>query len=260
MEPKQVTGAASLKQRTRSRARRDKGKRLITARDRVVLTWIAQQYAARLDQVRALLNRAPGRGGKALSPGGLTLSAVLQVIGRWVDLGLVSYERVYQREPGWISLTALGLRRLQLPYAALAPAYSTLAHLYEINRVRLDLEDRHPEYRWVSERTLRTRQPRRQEGITPPHVPDAQVWQPKAIALEVERSPKSAKELDAILTELLIAGTPSPLGEPPLVYTTVWYFVAENARFPVEQARSRLPPSYQGRVKILSLATLEPFA
>ena len=70
MEPKQVTGAASLKQRTRSRARRDKGKRLITARDRVVLTW--------------------------------------------VDLGLVSYERVYQREPGWISLTALGFRRNEL--------------------------------------------------------------------------------------------------------------------------------------------------
>ena len=79
-----------------------------------MLTWIAQQYAARLDQVRALLNRAPGRGGKALSPGGLTLSAVLQVVGRWVDLGLVSYERVYQREPGWIYLTALGLRRNEL--------------------------------------------------------------------------------------------------------------------------------------------------
>src|SRR5213082_1484203 len=102
MEAKQGTGAAGSRQRTRSRARRDKGKRLITARDRLVLAWIAQQYAARLDQVRALLNRAPGRGGKA------------QVVGRWVDLGLVSYERVYQREPGWIYLTALGLRRNEL--------------------------------------------------------------------------------------------------------------------------------------------------
>jgi hypothetical protein len=181
-------------------------------------------------------------------------------VGRWVDLGLVVYNRVYEREPGWIHLTALGLRRLQLPYAMLAPADSTLSHLYHINRVRLDLERRHPEYRWVSERMLRTAQPRRQEGVALPHTPDAQIWQPRPIALEVERSPKSPQELDAIFTELLITGTPSGEGGPPLIFSTVWYFVTLKTRLPVEQARDRLPLDYRARVKILSLATLSPFA
>src|SRR5205809_1856385 len=69
--------------------RRDKGSRLIKPRDLVVLLWIAQQYAARLDQVQELLSRMPGRGGKKISTTGLTLSAVLQVVDRWVALGLV---------------------------------------------------------------------------------------------------------------------------------------------------------------------------
>ena len=47
--------------------RRDKGIKLIKARDLVVLLWIAQQYAARLDHVQVLLSRTPGRGGKQLT-------------------------------------------------------------------------------------------------------------------------------------------------------------------------------------------------
>jgi hypothetical protein len=252
--------ALQKRRRKNTKERRDKGKKLITVRDRLVLLWIAQQYAARLDQVRELLNRMPGRGGKKISPTGLTLSAVLQVIGRWVDLGLVVFERVYDREPGWVYVTALGLRKLQLSYTMLTPADSTLPHLYNINRVRLDLEDRHPEYRWVSERALRAAQSRREEGVTLPHIPDAQIWQPKSIALEVERSPKSPKELDSIYTELLITGASLVNGEPPVIYTTIWYFVTPKARTAVEQARNRLPSGYQSRVKILSLETLKPFA
>src|ERR1700680_1899050 len=71
--------------------RRDKGKKLMNQRDLIVLLWIAQQYVARLDHVRELLSRMPGRGGKPVSPAGLTISAVLQVVDRWVALGLVQY-------------------------------------------------------------------------------------------------------------------------------------------------------------------------
>ena len=245
--------------RKNSKERCDKGKKLIKRRDRVVLPWIAEQYAARLDQVQELLSRMPGRGGRSISPTGLTMSAVLQVVDRWVALGLVVYRRIYEGEPGWIHLTSDGLRTLRLPYTMLTPAKSTLPHLYHINRVRLDMERRHPDFRWTSERTLRAAQGRREEGSVVPHLPDAQVRTPKLVGVEVERSPKSDKELDEILTELLITGGPSPNGGDPLLYTTVWYFVRPETRTSVEKARDRLPPDCQSRVKVLSLETLTEF-
>src|SRR5579859_4846948 len=83
--------ALPKRKRTNSKMRRDKGKKLIKRRDRVVLPWIAEQYAVGIDQVRELLGRMPGRGGRPVSPTGLTMSAVLQVVDRWVTLGLVEY-------------------------------------------------------------------------------------------------------------------------------------------------------------------------
>jgi len=49
-----ATSTAPLKKRRRknSKERRDKGKKLIKRRDRVVLPWIAEQYAARVDQMQ----------------------------------------------------------------------------------------------------------------------------------------------------------------------------------------------------------------
>jgi hypothetical protein len=254
----QPAGAAR-RRRKNTGERRDKGKKLIKRRDLVVLLWVAQQYAARLDHVRELLSRTPGRGGKQVSPTGLTLSAVLQVVDRWVALGLVQYRRIYEGEPGWIWVTPYGLGLLQLAYARHTPAESTLQHLHHINRVRLHMERRHPDFRWISERTLRAAQPRREEGSVLPHLPDAQVRTPKLVGVEVERSPKSDKELDDILTELLITGSPSTNDGDPLRYTTVWYFVRPATRTCVEKARDRLPPDCQPRVKVLSLETLSEF-
>lgn len=255
----QPHAGTARRRRSNTRERRDKGRKLIKPRDLVVLVWVAQQYAARLDQVQALLSRMPGRGGRRPSPTGLTLSAVLQVVDRWVALGLVEYKRIYDGEPGWVWLTPHGLSILQLPYARLSPKASTFPHLYHINRVRLELEGRHPEYRWVSERTLRAAQPRRDEGAVVPHMPDACVYTPKLVTVEVERSPKPPRELDEIFTQLLIAGVPQAGREAPLVSTTVWYFVSSRTRTSIEEARNRLPESERPRVKILSLETLRPF-
>ncbi|MGH2496588.1 MAG: hypothetical protein ACRDIV_17960 [Ktedonobacteraceae bacterium] len=257
--PETSTAPLTKRTRTNSKERRDKGTKLITRRDRVVIPWIAEQYAARADQAQELLSRMPGKGGRPVSPTGLTVSAVLQVIDHWVALGLVEYRRIYEGEPGWLHVTSFGIRTLHLPYAMLTPATSTLPHLYHINRVRLDMERRHPDFRWTSERTLRAAQPRREEGIVVPHLPDAQVRTPKLVGVEVERSPKSDKELDDILTELLITGSPSPGEGTPVLYTTVWYFVRPETRTSVEQARDRLPPDCHSRVKILSLETLTEF-
>src|SRR5260221_4539249 len=110
------------KSRHNSKERRDKGKKLIKRRDRVVLPWIAEQYAAGIDQVQELLSRMPGHGGKPVSPTGLTMSAVLQGVDPWVTLGLVEYRLIYEGEPGWRHLTSSGLRTLHLPYTLLIPA------------------------------------------------------------------------------------------------------------------------------------------
>jgi hypothetical protein len=259
-DERQQTAATGKRLKYPRGERRDKGKKLITARDLIVLLWIAQQYAARLDHVRELLGRMPGRGGKQVSPSGLTLSAVLQVVDRWVTLGLVEYRRIYDGEPGWVWVTPYGLRMLHLPFARLTPAKSTLSHLHHINRVRLEVERRHPGFQWVSERMLRAVQPRRAEGSLVSHLPDAQVRAPKLIALEVERSPKAPSELDDILSELLVTGTPTGDAEHPLIYTTVWYFVTAHARRSVEEARDRLPAELQARVKVYSLETLAPLS
>jgi hypothetical protein len=247
------------KKRKYTKTRRDKGTKLVKPRDVIVLLWIAQQYATRLDQLQELLNCMPGKGGRQISPTGLTLSAVFQVVNRWVTLGLVEYKRIYHDEPGWVWRTPHGLSMLQLPYARLSPKESTFPHLYHINRVRLELERRHPEYHWVSERTLRAKQPKREEGVRVAHIADAYVYTPKLVTVEVERSPKSPKELDEIFTELLIIGLSQVDGGTPLVCATVWYFVSPRTRKSIEDARNRLPERYQPRVKILSIETLRPF-
>ncbi len=193
------------KEQEARRTRRDKGERHLTARDMWVLRWIADQYAVRLDQLRQLLSREPGnRNGCSPGPKGLTDSAVLQVIRRWREVpAWVEYERIYVTQ-GWVWLTSYGERLLDLPYAKHTLRESRLAHRYYINAVRLDIERRHPEYQWRSERYLLSHLPRRERAMRLPHVPDGELWMSSdcGMAVEVELSPKSDQEVDAILLEL----------------------------------------------------------
>ncbi len=144
-------------------------------------------------------------------------------------------------------------RLLELPYARHNLRESRLSHRYYINRIRLDYERRHPEYWWMSERTLLSQLPRRNQGDELPHIPDAEVWLSPtgAVAVEVELSPKGDDEIDAILLELLA-------GERPR-YRTVWYFVSDadpvyaQAHRVVQNAFERLPAALQPRMKIIPL-------
>ncbi len=88
------------------------------------------------------------------------------------------------------------------------------------------------------------------------HLPDAQVWNPKPIAVEVELSEKKLHELDEVLTGLLITGTSTAAGESSIIYTTVWYFVTPQTQRSVEDARTRLSHDLQTRVQLIPLESL----
>lgn len=240
------------------KTRRDKGMRQLTERDLWVLPWIAEQYAIRYDQLQRLLSRQPGQRNKTKTgPQGITNSAVDQVIDRWLeDPPLVVYDRRFRHTPGWIWLTTYGERDLSLPYRKHNLRKGTLTHKYYINEVRLDYERRHPEVRWKSEREILRGQPRRARGERIPHIPDGEIWQAgeRLFAIEVELSPKSDEQMDAILEELL---------EGEDAYSGVFYFVSDHdevakaARKVVEAAYERLSEDVQPHMQVVDLAKLK---
>lgn len=251
------------KEQSKRRDRHDKGTRLMTPRDRMVLRWIADQYAARFDHVRQLLSREPRTTNPATAPGpqGMTTSNVGQIMRRWErEPAWVEYRRFYRDVPGWVIVTPYGMQLLEVSYSGSHVLKErTLQHLHGINCVRLDVERRHPEYHWTSERALRAEFPHRfpfrgRKG----HLPDARIWTgQRTIAVEVELSPKPDQELDAILQVLLEDG-----GEEVPTYQTVWYFVSSatpvtiQARRAVENARFRLPEHSQRRIQLIDLEKL----
>ncbi len=233
------------------KTRLDKGVTVITLRDQHTLPWIAEQYAARLDQVQALLSRNPG---PSASTSGISLSATLQVIRRWMELKLVEYRRIVHGEPGWVWLTPHGLSELGLAYTKYIPKLSALPHLYLVNQLRLIHEQRNAEYLWKSERTLRTELPKREAGVSVSHIPDGVISDPNGfIALEVELSIKSQERLIAIFQALLEeAGE-----EDQPKYARVWYFATTATQHHLEEALDNLEPSLQERVKIYPLGSLQ---
>lgn len=241
------------------KARRDKGIRQLTERDLWVLPWIAGQYAIRYDQLQRLLSRQPGQRNKMKTgPQGITNSAVDQVIDRWLeDPPLVVYDRGFRHTPGWLWLTPYGERELVLPYRKHNLRKGTLMHKYYINEVRLDYEKRHPDVRWKSEREILREQPRRERGEKIPHIPDGEIWKDgeRLFAIEVELSPKSDEQIDAILDEILAEGSAYTGG--------VFYFVSDHdevakaARKVVEAAYERLSEDLQPHMQIIDLAKLQ---
>lgn len=263
-------GAGDKAQEKRPRkVRRDKGIRLMNGRDRRILAWAAEQYALRFDHLQQLLSAEPGHHSDKFAPGrnGITDSAVDQVLDRWLqEPAWAEYRRFHVDTPGWVWPTPFAIDVLH--GQGLVPKYgrhflreSTLEHLHWINCVRLDYERRHPDFRWVSERTLRKILGRREEGDDLAHIPDGQLWvdDRRAAAVEVELSPKNSDaEYDAILDELLISGVMLPDGNT-FTYRTVWYFVSSatpvhvQARRMVEAARERLEEEYRSRVMVIEL-------
>ncbi|HLI89091.1 MAG TPA: hypothetical protein VKV37_10420 [Ktedonobacteraceae bacterium] len=225
----------------RRKERCDKGQVQITERDIDALLWIGEQYAARFDQLQTVLGRQAGRG--AHYENWISMSAVRLVANRWISARLVEVRKITALDPPWVWLTAQGLRQFHLPYKVYVPTLGSLAHLFAINEVRLILEWNHPAGRWESERSLRAGLVHR-KGERFPHLPDGEFGlKGQIIAIEVERSPKKPEELLENLEELTAC------------YAQVWYYATRKTRSGLVEARTRLLPDAQKRLKILTSPT-----
>lgn len=226
------------------KTRGDKGQVSFTGRDLRVLSWIAEQYAARFDQVQDLLGLEGGRG--ARGAGEIGASAARQVIARWQRAGWVIQRKIFADEPAWLWPTARLLRRLGLPYKADEPSIVRLDHIFAVNEVRLSIQDVWPDYQWISERHMRTAIPY-EKGASLPHMPDGKLITDRGtvIVVEVELTPKHGTELVAILEEL--AGT----------YEVVWYFANGQTRPALLAARKKLDPVLAMQIHIYSYSLEE---
>jgi hypothetical protein len=216
--------------------RKDRGPRL-TERDLFVLTWIGEQYALRVDQLRVILAAKSQAEISILSE-----SAMRHHVTRWEQLGLVEYRKFLAREPGWVWLTPAGLRAVNLEFSVYRPYAGVLEHLYWCNQARLFLVVKRPGV-WRSERYLRTEGKEQRSAIV--NVPDGQyVWNGGVIAIEVELSAKREQRLVAHLRSL--TGT----------YQAVWYFITDEVRGVLTRALGRLEPGARSKIQIYDRSRL----
>jgi len=220
------------------RIRRDRGTVLLTERDRQVLIWIIEQYAVRFDDVCFLLGREAGPGAKA--SGRISESAARQVVARWQKAGWAASRKMLVHEPAWVWVTAKGLHELGYNIKPYVPTVSRIAHLHAINDVRLRLAHKYPDYRWFSERRIRTALSY-EKGATLPHLPDGYLRTPQGttIAIEVELTPKKRDDVRLILLDLLRS------------YHEVWYFVQDATISVVTAAQKELEPALAKRISIV---------
>jgi hypothetical protein len=200
--------------------RSDKGTTRVVQRDLIILEWITEQYAIRLDHLQILLARSSTRTPKAA----VSSRAATKVINRWTRHGWVDYQNILYgaANPPWIWLTHPGLRDLGYPFRYYKPALSSLNHIHAVNLVRLAIEAKlsAQDFQWRSERLLRYEQPDLD------HYPDAEIlMQGQRIGIEVELTQKTKRRVEDLTKKL--AG---------MDYAAVWYFVDNSTESLVKRA------------------------
>ena len=170
---------------------------MITEPDALVL--VGEMYGIQLDQLAQVL--------------GTTSRRAAAQVSRWRTTGTVE-AAVLSPGPRWVWLTRAGLAVCGLPYRAMPPGLSRLAHLRAVTAARLAFaatpQVRSGKAYWRSERRLRARIGGR-IGLRE-HVPDAELhwpdgnalpWAGECWALEAELTPKTTTRTVAIMRELL---------------------------------------------------------
>jgi hypothetical protein len=227
----------------------------LAQRDITGLLFVADMYAVQRDQLAAVL--------------GMPEARARAVSAQWRRTGYAESARIGPGPP-WVWLTRAGLRACGLPYTAVSPALSRLAHLRAVTAVRLALEAV-PAYAaargfWRSERRLRARAGAR-AGLRE-HFPDGEVhwpdgaavaWAGECWAIEAELTRKTVARTAAIMTEILTrtgdygcpAGQAHVPGEPPR-HSRVLYLCSPAAQLTVRRARDALG-SIGARVEVRDL-------
>lgn len=199
---------------TETKRRSDYGQVRATPRDLELLGWIGEQFAVNTDQLKSLVNRWKRLNEPEWGEASIGDETVRYILKRWAKAGWVEHRKLLARQPAWVWLSKAGLNDFHLPYPVHTPAVGRLSHIYHVNMVRLYIEHRLPEARWVSERQINVE--RKAEGKR--HLVDGEIlYQNTVIGVEVEQTQKSRRRLGSIVNELAED------------YEAVWYFVAETA-------------------------------
>jgi hypothetical protein len=212
----------------------------LTPRDIICLTWIALQYAIRLDQLQRLLYRyTPEADRHKLKSGAdrLSLDRTYEIIQKWTMLGYIEKGAILHGDKLWLWVSREGLRMCQLPFSYSGkPSSIRLPHLFYINQVRLAIEVKRPDDIWKSERQIRKEAPAATKGENQPHTPDAlltNMSNGKVTAFEIETHEKTDSELENNLRELAVS------------YRSVWYFTTRATRRQVEKLLETFTPEMQ---------------
>lgn len=211
----------------------------VSARDLRVLRWAGEQYAARIDHVRALV---PG-----------TIQNTRRVARKLRIAGLARAEVILADQPTWIIPTAAGLAACQLPYKEWQFSLARVEHVSAINDARLLIQTRTPHAYWISERQLWFEHGADRfqgeysgggggGGSGTRALPDGvTLLEGRSLAVQVELALKSKRRLEAILNALAKR------------YDSILYFCAadplrvlsalqETGRWPTLAVRDLAPP------------------
>lgn len=193
----------------------DYGKIRLNDRDTQALSWLAEQYAVRLDCLQVLLGRTAYQTTRV--QGEVQPSTARRVVQRWLNAGLVGSRKLFFGQPPWLWLTRRGLSEFDLAFQRWSPKVGQLQHLHDVNCVRLRIE---AEYKttvhWQCERTLR-RQYRDYVGW---HIPDGEIQTVSGatIGVEIELTPKSRPRVATNVQRLAHQ------------YDQIWFFVNQRTR------------------------------
>ncbi len=244
----------------RRNPRSDKGAIYATPRDLYCITWIAEQYVARFDQIQQLLSRFPDPARPFLAEK-IAETTTRDQISRWRRAGWIEYERFLAKDRGYAWVTRRGLQLVELDgiYTARPPAATRLAHLYAINQVRLWMDEDEAGLIWTSERRYRAvnlekKKGKKDESSGP--IPDALIQAatiPRKTAVEVEVSVKRPDVLLAKLEALVRAiAFDDEIGNYAKQFQLIWFYVPnERIQRAVEQARADLPKEERDRVGVV---------
>ena len=226
-KPKGSGGQGEGKKQRKTRS--DKGEVEATDRDLYCMEWIADQYAARFDQIQKLLSRVPDPK-KPYQGEMLAETTTKDLIDRWRRAGWIEYRRVLAADRGFAWVTRRGLQLVELDglYTAKEPAAIRLNHIYAINQVRLWMDG--AGYQWTSEReyiaSLKKKK-KKDEKVGP--IPDAVVFNEKLgkkAALEIELTAKKPATMFLKVARLVREiQFDAEVGNYAPVFPLIWFYV-----------------------------------